>query len=119
MTEPPIVAPPNWAPTPPARETDHARIVRLFKEDVWNAKEIIRFWAGRSDKTQNVRNSATATVRVIFGKIPKLQSMHRLDDGTVAELNAFGAVWQDGNGSWTQSKPLIAALNDRLMDLEP
>jgi hypothetical protein len=119
VTEPPIVPPPNWAPAPPARETDHARIVRLFKEDVWNAKEIIRFWAGRTDKTQNVRNSAVATVKSVLDKVPRLQSMRRLDGGTVADLNAFAAVWQDGNGSWTRSKPLIAAINERLVDLEP
>jgi hypothetical protein len=119
MTEPPIVAPPNWAPAPPARETEHARIVRLFKEDVWNAKEIIRFWAGRADKTQNVRNSAAATVKSILSKVPRLQSMNRLDGATATQFNAFAAVWQDGNGSWTQSKPLIAAINDRLMALEP
>ena len=119
MTEPPIVGPPNWAPAPPARETDHARIVRLFKEDVWNAKEIIRFWAGRSDKPQLALNSAAATVRNMLATVPRLQAMRRLDAGSAAEFTAFAAVWQDGNGSWTRSKPLIAAINDRMMDLEP
>ena len=119
MTEPPIVAPPNWAPVPPARESEHARIVRLFKEDVWNAKELIRFWAGRSDKSQHARNAAAMSVKTIFDKIPNLQKMDRLDRGTVAQFNEFAAVWQNGNGSWTESKPLIVAINERLMDLVP
>ena len=41
MTEPPIQAPPNWRPA--GRETTAAGIVRQFKEDIWNASELVRY----------------------------------------------------------------------------
>jgi hypothetical protein len=119
MTEPPIVPPPNWKPAPGARETMAAGIVRQFKENLWNAKELIRFWAGRNDKPNLARNAARQHITAVLGALDQLQDMHRLQAGRVQEFRAFGQVWNDGNGSWTQCKPLILALNDAMMDLQP
>jgi len=119
VTEAPIVPPPNWKPALPKRETMAAGIVRTFKEDVWNANELIRFWAGRNDKPDLARNGAKYQVNKLLGTLDQLRSMNRLQDARIQEFRAFGLVWNDGEGSWTECKPLIAKLNAHMMDLEP
>jgi hypothetical protein len=119
MTEAPIGPPPNWKPAPPTRETMSAGVVRQFKEDVWNANELIRYWAGRNDKPAYARPSADNHVSAFLGALDRLKSMSRLQDTRIAEFRAFGVVWNNGAGSWTQCKPMIAKLNSDLMDLDP
>ncbi|CCH79056.1 hypothetical protein BN12_40026 [Nostocoides japonicum T1-X7] len=117
MTQPAIQPPPDWKPA--GRETESARIVRLFKEEVWNANELIKAYAGRSPKPAHVRPAAAKHVRTFMGSLGKLQRMHRVNAGLVLLFQAFAVEWQDGTGSWTECKPLIGALNDAIMDLEP
>jgi hypothetical protein len=116
MTEPPIQAPPNWRPG--GRETMAAGIVRQFKEEIWNASELVRFWAGRDDKPGHVRTAASSHITNALANVDKLKSMGRLDEGRVQQFKAFGERWNSG-ASWTDLKPTLTKLNADLADLQP
>jgi len=120
MSEAPIQPPPaNWKPTPPARETIAAGIVRQFKEDLWNAKELIRFWAGRDDKPAYVRAAARGHITEVLKAVDRFEKGDRLQAGRVQQFREFDQLWNDGNGSWTKCKPRILALNKAMEDLNP
>lgn len=116
MTEPPIQAPPNWRPA--GRETMSAGIVRQFKENIWNASEIVRYWAGRNDKPGYVRPAADSHIKNALDSLDQLKSMGRLDAGRVQQFKDFGDRWNGGE-SWTDLKPALTKLNADLMDLQP
>ena len=108
MAHPAPIAPhPDWRPPQGQRETLQGQLVRNFKEEVWDAKEIIRFYAGTPNKPPMYVAGARQKVTAFMGKLDQLEQAHRLDAGRVAAFRRFAQVWQDGNGSWTDSKKLI------------
>jgi hypothetical protein len=113
----PIRPHPDWRPA--GRETLHAGIVRQFKEELWDATEIIRFYAGTSPKPGFAETGAQHLVHEFMAKLIQLRNWGRLSNDWVQRFQAFANVWNDGNGSWTQSRPLIMALNDAMADLQP
>jgi hypothetical protein len=114
----PIRPHPDWRPAQ-GRETLQAGIVRQFKEELWDATEIIRFYAGSSPKPGHAVAGAKHLVNQFMAKLPQLRNMNRLSNGWIQQFNDFAAVWNDGDGSWTQSRALIMALNDAMADLQP
>jgi hypothetical protein len=112
----PILPHPDWHP--PGRETLQQVLVRQFKEELWDATEIIRFYAGTTPKPGYAVAGAQHKVREFMDKLPRLRNAGRLTQDWINRFTAFANVWNDGNGSWTQSRPLIMALNDAMADLE-
>lgn len=113
----PIQPHPDWRPA--GRETLHQGIVRQFKEELWDATEIIRFYAGTSQKPSYAVNGAKHLVREFMAKLSQLRNMGRLTNDWVERFRTFANVWNDGDGSWSQSRPLIMELNDAMADLHP
>lgn len=114
----PIQPHPDWRPAQ-GRETLHQGTVRQFKEELWDATEIIRFYAGTSQKPAHAVAGSRQLVRAFMAKLNQLRNMGRLTEEWIQRFRDFDNVWNDGNGSWTQSRGLIMALNDAMADLIP
>lgn len=112
----PILPHPDWRP--PGRETLQQVLVRHFKEELWDATEIIRFYAGTSNKPGYAVSGAQHLVREFMAKLAQLRNAGRLTQDWVDRFTAFANVWNDGNGSWTESRLLIMALNHAMADLQ-
>ena len=102
----------------PSRPSLQAGMVNKMKTDIAQIVAVLEEWAGKSGKPA-FRTAEVNSLCTLFDD--HLEGIARSRGWSAEYVNLwrqFKAAWQNGEGSWSDCKPIAKSLNDRFRNVE-
>jgi hypothetical protein len=96
-----------------------AQILEKMKRDIANIETVISQHAGEPGKPQLAIDQVNYISKDVDEHIKTMASALAWPDSTLINWNKFKLTFKHGEGSWTESKKLIHALNLWFKQLDP
>lgn len=102
----------------PSRPSLQAQTINKMKEDIAQIVAVLKEFAGKTGKPEFRTAEVNKLCELFDQHLEGIAKSRQWSPEFVNLWRQFKATWQDGNGSWSDSKPIAVRLNDRFSNVE-
>jgi hypothetical protein len=102
----------------PSRPSFQAQAIEKMKQDIAQIVAVLEEWAGTTGKPE-FRTAEINSLCTLFDEhLEGIAKSRHWSSEYVTLWQKFKATWKNGNGSWSDCKPIAVALNKRFQQVE-
>jgi len=102
----------------PSRPSFQAQAINKMKQDIAQIVAVLEEWAGKTGKPAFRTAEVNSLCSLFDDHLEGIAQSRRWSPEFVNLWRQFKAAWKDGDGSWSDCKPIAVALNNRFRQVE-